>query len=194
MTRLEFLKQLFWKPWKIIIEIVLWVLGIYDLFLSQFVSNALRPSFPRFAEINDKLGIRWYWWVIIFLFVTLVIGIESAYRYMSNLSEPKQIKELGELRAKGVELRNKGYGLLSLDSVNEWRTEQLHWEEIVLGILKSFSTYDYEYFRYLDTFTPIREYPVAISIEHRKYLQVFDEKLNRLARIIEKYSETRRNQ
>ncbi len=191
MKLLEFIKLLFWKPWKVIIGGLIWIFGLYDLFLSQFISNALQTRFPRLADLNEKIGLKWYWWVILFLFVTLVIGIESAYRYIRNLSEPKQIKELGEIRAEGVELRNRGSGLLSLDSVNKWRIEQLHWEENTLVILKNLSTYDYEYFRYLDTFTPSREFPAAISIEHRKYLQVFDEKLKRLGEIIEKYSEVK---
>lgn len=81
MKRFEFIKILFWKPWKVIFGGLIWLFGLYDLFLSQFISDALQPRFPRLAELNERIGLQWYWWLILFLFVTLVIGFESAYRY-----------------------------------------------------------------------------------------------------------------
>jgi hypothetical protein len=73
MSRIKFLKHLFWKPWKIILSGLIWIFGIYDLLLSQFVSDAIRPRFPRLAELNQQLGVEWYWWIIFFLLFSLVI-------------------------------------------------------------------------------------------------------------------------
>jgi hypothetical protein len=194
MDRLAFIKILFWKPWTVIIGIFIGVLGVYDLFLSQLISEALRPRFPRLADLIEKIGIQWYWWIIFFLLFSLVIVFESAYRYLNKYNEPKLINQLGELRAEGVVLRNSGSSLMSKDSIDKWRSGQLEWEGKVLGVLKNLSTYDCQNFNYLDTFTANRLFPEAISNEHRKYLQVFDEKLKRLEKIIEKYSGLRRNQ
>ncbi len=192
MSRLQFFKKLIWKPWKAIIYGAIGLMSLYDLYLSQFLAETSKKYFPRLADIFVRIGLPWWLWIIIFLLFTLIIVFEGAYRDINSLIEIPQLKVLGELRAKGIVHRNSGSRIISNESMERWRNEQLEWENEVLEILKDLSTVDYENFHILGLFGNRRPFPEAISDNHRLYLQVYDEKLRRLEEIMKKYDSKER--
>ncbi len=187
MSRLQFFKKLIWTPWKAIVYFVIGLISLYDLYLSQFLAETSKKYFPRLADIFVRIGLPWWLWIIIFLLFTLIIVFEGAYRDINSLIEIPQLKVLGELRAKGIVHRNSGSALLSNESMEKWREEQLAWENEVLGALKELSTVDFENFRVLGLMRNPRPFPYAINNKHRLFLQVYDEKLRRLDEIMKKY-------
>jgi hypothetical protein len=192
MSYLQVFKEIIWQPWKIIVDSIILVSGLYDLFFAQYAAETIRPYAPRIADLLKNLGWPWYIWLITFLVTTIIIAFDGAYKYLNRLVEPPQLSKLGELRAVGIEHRNKGTTLLSESTMKKWREEQISWEHEVLSVLKDLSTEDYESFRYLDLFTKQRPFPSAVNAEHRLYLQVYDEKLQRLRDIINKHGEGKR--
>ncbi len=71
------------------------------------------------------------------------------------------------------------------DSIESWWEDHLEWRYksiYTIGLLdKNIATK----WAVLDTFTPKRPFPAAISPDHRKKLQMFDAWLERLVDVIE---------
>jgi hypothetical protein len=193
MSLLQILSRIFRSWWRIVTGL-LFLVGLYDLFLSQFLTETSRKYFPKLSDIFVRFGWPLWVWVIGLLAITLIAVLEGSYRFINSLLEPPQLKQLGELRAKGIVHRNSGSGgqIMSEKTLERWRKDQLAWEEEVLEILKELSTADYEDFHYLDLWGNRRPFPAAFNDNQRLWLQVYDEKLRRLHEIIMRYSKGKR--
>lgn len=95
------------------------------------------------------------------------------------------INTLVALRKKGVELRNQGEILMHQDRVEPWWKEHLEWRKKVENTIGLLDNNIAAKWAVLDTFTPKRPFPKAISPDHRKKLQMFDAWLERLLDVIE---------
>lgn len=115
-------------------------------------------------------------------------SIASFKRYQDR---EKSIIRLRELRCTGVELRNRGIGLLHIDSVDEWWQEHLTWRGETAKIIESLDKEQAERWKTLDRYTPRNAYTNALTPEHRHCLQMFDEWLQRLDLVTEKLKESK---
>ncbi len=88
-------------------------------------------------------------------------------------------------RRKGVELRNKGMRLLSETTANEWWQEHLDWRKKTAETIELINKEKAERWKTLDRYIPSNSYPNAITPEHRHNLQMFDEWLLRLSKVID---------
>ncbi len=188
MSRWKFVFSVIYRPWKAWISLLFGVISFYDLFLSQFISDKAKSRFPIVADIIKYINWPWHIWVILLLVLMVIFIFEGAFRYLSHAFERPELIELNKLRAKGVQLRNEGFVLLSENSVEHWIENFLHWEEEVINTVSQISPSKAGLIRTLDKWGPQQGYPKAYNARHRQFLQIFDEKLKRLGNCINELS------
>ena len=98
--------------------------------------------------------------------------------------------QLLRLRKQGVVLRNQGNNLIHESSIEPWWQEHLVWRKTTANVLGLLDKNVADRWKVLDTFTPKRSFPGAITPDHRHKLQMFDAWLERLDKIIENEKET----
>ncbi len=188
MSRWKFVFSVIYRPWKAWITLLFGIISLYDLFLSQFISNEAKNRFPIIADIIRYINWPWYIWVILFLTLMIIFIFEGAFRYISQVFEKPELVELNRLRAEGVQLRNEGFVLLSENSVERWIDKFLHWEEKVINAVTKISPSKAGLIKTLDKWVPQQGYPNAYNARHQKFLEIFDEKLKRLGNCISEMS------
>jgi hypothetical protein len=98
------------------------------------------------------------------------------------------ILSLSAQRAMGVALRNRGEILLSESSIQGWWNEHLNWHNNTKQLIAILDESKSLQWNTLDKFQPKRGFPNAINQDHRHKLQMFDEWLDRLDKLINDFS------
>jgi len=117
-----------------------------------------------------------------YLFISVLIAIFSYIRQREN---PPEKELLCELRKEGVELRNQGESILHIDQVKPWWDKHLEWREKTADTIKLIDVSKSNKWKTLDTFRPKRNFPKAYNQDVQKKLQMFDEWLSRLDKLID---------
>jgi hypothetical protein len=92
-SRSSTFQKLIWQPWKKRTAILIGIIGIYDLFLAQFLPDQLRHLFPTIINVFPRLNWAWWTWVIIVLITIIVFMFQGAHNEISllldEISPPK---------------------------------------------------------------------------------------------------------
>lgn len=180
--------NLLFRPWKFWIVGLISIIGFYDLFLSQFLSDTTREKFPRVSDLFIHFGWDWYNWIIIILVFLLFSFLEGTFRYIRQRENPPEIEMLLDLRKEGVELRNEGERILHFDQVRPWWDKHLDWRSRTADTIKLVDVNKCNKWKTLDTFKPKRKFASAFNQDVQKKLQMFDEWLSRLDSLIDDIS------
>ena len=98
------------------------------------------------------------------------------------------IKNLNNQRVTGVELRNEGEIILHESQIDPWWDNHLDWRRKTKELISLLDINKAIQWNTLDMYRPRRSFPNAISSNHRKKLQMFDEWLDRLDKFITEFS------
>lgn len=121
------------RPWKWVFS-GLALIGLYDLFVAQFIPNPL--VFPRVIDIPTRVGLSWQTWMVILLAAVLIMLFEGAHYHISSFENNK-------LNRVHVELWGYGSYALPREFGEPWRSAHSidlsvanTSESIPLGILR----------------------------------------------------------
>lgn len=186
--RWQALSMLFVQPWKKNITFLIALVSLYDLFVSQFVISSIQDDYPNVAEIMSLVSVSWYWWVIIFLSVTIIFMFEGAYRLFRFQDIAQILTKLVVYRENGVKLWHEGKSLLSEKSVEAWWNRHLEWKEECAQIIEEVDQSLAGDMRILGTGQGF-EWKRGISGNHNHKVWMQSAWNNRLDEIIEKLRE-----
>jgi hypothetical protein len=136
MRRLSYLSKLFSHPLTRWISVIISIIGIYDLFISQFVKRQIQDEYPIIADYLSRIGWPWYFWVILLLTIFLVIVFESGYAITKQYDTQPELIELSALREEGVTLWHQGMQCISQDSVDKWWEKHLDWKKRCVQVVE----------------------------------------------------------
>jgi hypothetical protein len=191
MSRRELISKLFFQPWKKILWGVVTAIGLYDLFVSQFVVSAIQDKYPNLAEILNMLSLPWWAWMIIWLLLIIGFMFEDAYQIIRSYNSEPVLAKLGTLRKVGITLWHEGKTLLSEESVNRWWEKHLAWREECAQTIEPIDVSLANYMRVLGTGKG--QIPrQGISDEHKHKIRMQSAWNNRLDEIIARLREKNR--
>jgi hypothetical protein len=127
--------------------------------------------------------------IVLCFLVDLAINNWSGKK--SKRSFPKsspEIIELLKIRQDGIELRNRGMGLITDITVHLWILTYISWKDRMVNALKRMDEEKAEWIGWLGNFVPTPMiYPHIVNDEHRKILEEFTETLERLEMVLRPY-------
>jgi hypothetical protein len=159
------------------------IIGIYDLFISQFVIREYQDDFPIIADYLYRLGWSWYIWVILLMVISLVVIIGGSYGILKQSYIRRVLLELSELREEGVYLWHEGKRCMTEDSVDKWWERHLDWRERSAQVVEGVDPSLAGSIRTLGTEKGI-VYSDGISQDHNHKVQMQSAWNNRLERTI----------
>ena len=169
------------------------ILGrILTIFISAVVSYLNNPTLPYIQIAFNTFGVTLVVFIAFVLFDAIFsVPYERIKEQNDNIvvlkgvqNKKEAIKFLEKQRKEGVNLRNQGMNILHNSRIDSWWEDHTNWRKKTKdGIAILDKSMDMNWYT-LNTFEPKREFANAINIKHRKYLQMFDEWLDRLDRVI----------
>jgi len=136
MNRLKYLRKLLSHPAFKIIGGLITLLGVYDLFISQFILRAFQDDYPIISDYIIRLGWPWNVWIIIFLIFFLIVFFESSYKLLNQNTIHPVLKELSELRKEGINLWHDGERRMNQESVEKWWKKHVDWKSRCVNVVK----------------------------------------------------------
>lgn len=118
----------------------------------------------------------------IYIFISLFFIIFKVSQAASDREEI--INRTIVLRSEGVKIRNRGQTLVHEDSIQSWWHDHLKWREKTAKTISLLDKNLADNWKVLGTFTPKRDFPNALSPEHRHKLRMFDAWLERLDEVV----------
>lgn len=98
----------------------------------------------------------------------------------------EDIRELVELRTRGVEMRNRGAGLRSAGEIQDWIQEAEEWGSKAAAAAFKISLADGEFVRTLNRM-PAVDFVGVEDPNHQRVLRVVEEKLRRIEGVLERF-------
>ena len=156
----------------VIIDIV--IAFIVSIIFSTTVSDRLHLGV--IAGVTLLVALLFY--ILVSLFFIILKVPQAAYE------EVKIINRIIELRSEGVKIRNRGQALVYQNSVQSWWQDHLDWRDKAVKAIGLLDKNLADSWKVLGTFTPKRDFPNALSPEHKHKLLMFDAWLVRLDEVI----------
>lgn len=137
MGRRAYLSKLFSHPLAKWASGIITIIGLYDLFISQFVIRQYQDEYPIVADYLYRLGWPLYVWIILLLVVLLVVVFEASYGIVKRYETRPELVELSDLREEGVSLWHEGKRCMTQDSIDKWWNRHLEWRERCAQVVES---------------------------------------------------------
>jgi hypothetical protein len=137
----EIFTEVFGQRWLRIPGLLLTALCLYDLFLSQALTEEFAKKWPRLHEIVAMTGgwLPWWAWGWIATAFAAAVVFEYAVRLHARTVREWPSYTTKEVRQKlwnkyheGVELRNAGAGNITLELAKLWSVNYYKWREETL--------------------------------------------------------------
>lgn len=155
------------------------IIDIVIAFLVSYIFSATvsdRLQLGVIAGVTLLVALLFY--ILVSLFFIIFKVPQAAYETVEI------INRIIELRSKGVKIRNRGQALVYQDSVQSWWQDHLDWRDKTAKVIGLLDKNLADSWKVLGTFTPKRDFPNALSPEHRHKMLMFDAWLERLDEVI----------
>lgn len=163
---------------------------IAGLLIAQTNENRLSVVQTIGITIAIALGI---YILLVIVFVIFIVPYQEDQRlerivsnYKKKGKEPPELQKLAELRTEGVKLRNFGTGIKDPSTLSKWIKDYIEWDKTVIKTLSKLSKAQAGWFTTLDRM-PLNVFPTTLNSEHSRYLNIFEEKLKRLDKVLRSY-------
>lgn len=172
----------------IIIDVIISLIA--GLLITKNLENRLNIVQTAGITIAIALGI---YFLLVIVFVVFIVPHQENQRLEKIITnhkkkgkEPLELQKLAELRTAGVKLRNSGTGLTDPNALSKWINDYTEWDKTVIKTLGKLSKAQAGWFTTLDRM-PLHVFQNIINSEHRRYLNIFEEKLKRLDLVLRSY-------
>lgn len=164
----------FWAP-----PLLLDPFDLYD--------RIIKPALPEIVRVDISFPSGWG--LIAFIGLLIWTALWTYYEAYSYTDKVKARKDLAVLRLEGVQIRNRGRRLTSLDEVEPWMEEINRWTAKLIGKLETIDAGDAALLDTLDRVPPpgVPLGSVPLSENHLVFYKNHDCRLEVLERLIYTY-------
>lgn len=155
---------------------------IFEILIALVVGIIFSSTVSDRLRLGVIAGVTLLVALFIYILVTLFFIIFMVPRATAKREET--IGLIIELRSKGVIIRNQGQALVHENSLESWWQNHLDWREATSNTIGILDKNLADRWKVLGTFIPRRDFPKALSPEHRHKLLMFDAWLERLDEVI----------